>query len=94
MIGGVADLPLTGEEDQDVACSLACGRLCGQFLDRLSDPVQQILLLLRVSRVLRLAELVLRVWDLSLGPQGPVSDLHGKGAPGDFDDRRVIRQPA
>ena len=83
MIGGVAYLTLTGEEDQYVAVGLV-----GQLLDRLGHAVQQIFLLLRVGRVLGLAELILGFG--GLGAQRAVADLHGEGAPGDLDDRSVL----
>ena len=76
-VGGVADLALAGQEDQDVARSLA-----GQLADRVDD---------RLGLVAddRLALLVV----LGQLDERAVADLDRVGAAGDLDDRRRRAAP-
>ena len=71
---GVADLPLAGEEREDVGGLGAGWRLGPQFLDGLDDPRHLVTLGHDVTTV-----------GVELD-EGPVADLHREGAAGHLDD--------
>ncbi len=78
-VGGVADLPLAGEEHEDVARPVL-----RQLVDRVADGFVD------VRRVdVGLVVLVLR----GVVDERPVADLDRVGAPADLDDRRVVEVP-
>ncbi len=70
-LGGVPDLPLAGEEHEDVLAAAVPARLGPQLLDRLGDP----------------RDLVDGLGPLVVAVQGAVADLDGVGAPRHLDHR-------
>ena len=82
-LGGVADLPLPGEEHEDVAVALA-----RELLDRVDDALRL------VARGVGLVGVVLVGARRLL--ERAVADLHGVGATADLDDRgaaEVVGEP-
>ena len=80
-VGGVPDLPLAAEEDQDVA-----GALGGQLVDRVADRLDLVadVLLVAVAVLVALGEL----------DQRPVAHLDRVGAAGHLDHRRRLGSSA
>ncbi|GAA1998587.1 hypothetical protein GCM10009755_02400 [Brevibacterium samyangense] len=79
-LGGVPDLPLPGEEHENVA-----GRLGREFVERREDTLGLIGGTCLVGAVL--ARAVLVVVGLLVPGEGPVPHLDGEGPTGDGDDR-------
>lgn len=81
-LGDLADLPLSGEEDQHVT-----GALGGQLVDSIGDGLGEV----AFDRV-DVLELIVLV-HLWFEHERPVADLDGIGAAGDLDDRRGLEIP-
>ena len=83
-LGGVADLALAGQEHQHVAGALADALLVGLDLGQRGEDAL-------IDRQVVLDPVAVLV---GLGGQRAVPGFHRVGAPGDFDDRRVIEMLA
>ncbi len=79
-LGGVADFPLAREEHQHIAGTLANAALVGgNLVQRGEDALVDGEVVLDAVAVL-----------VDLGGQRAIPGFHRVGAPGDFDDRRIV----